>query len=172
MTSLWQRRRRHDPSSTAHGPPAAGYAARQMSTSDLQDTPRTSAEIHRRRRWWHPYIPQVSCRIPRRNIQSAAHGDGKMLKIAAHSEALCINVQSGLGWTGMLRSEVDSRLHPVANRMHPRKSGRCCSKQLQCDGRESVNLAVTAVVKIAQSVVRQFLDGNFARIRALGIGLT
>src|SRR6266699_1108346 len=93
-----------------------------------------------------------------------------MLKVPTDSEAFCKNVQSGLRRTGMLISEADSCVYPVANCLHPRPSWRHCAKQLQRNCRETIDLAVATVVQIGQDLVWQFLNREFARIRAHAIG--
>jgi hypothetical protein len=71
----------------------------------------------------------------------------------------------------MLISKANSRVYPVANRLHPRPSWRQPAKQLQCNRRESVNLAVAAVIQVGEDLVWQFLNRKFARIKAHAIGL-
>src|ERR1700683_3272948 len=82
------------------------------------------AEIHGRRCRWHADIAQISGCVARRNIQGATHGNGEMLKIAADAEAFGVDVQSRLRGPGMLVSEYDSGVDPVANSLHARIAGR------------------------------------------------
>src|SRR6202453_1635213 len=84
-----------------------------------------------------------------------------MLEIAADSEALGEHVQSALGGTSVLIAEADLCVHPVTNGLDPRPSRSRGTKQLQGNHREPVDLAVAAIVKIAQPIVGQFLRRNF-----------
>ena len=52
------------------------------------------AEIHGPTRR-HADVAEVACRVAGGNVQRAAEGDGKMLKVAAHAHALGKDVQGG-----------------------------------------------------------------------------
>src|SRR5882724_10877405 len=87
-----------------------------------------------------------------------------MLKIPADSDALGKNVQSGPRGPGVLISKTHICVHPVANSLHSSPSSSNAAEQLRSSRGESIDLAVPAVHQVLQDVVRQFLDGKFARI--------
>jgi hypothetical protein len=72
----------------------------------------------------HADVAQISRDVTRGNVQGAAHGDGKMLKVSADAEALGVDVQSGLGGTRVLIPEADPTVNPIANSLNARPSRR------------------------------------------------
>src|SRR5580658_5113504 len=77
------------------------------------------AEVHRARGHDHPYITQVSGCVTRRNVERSAEGNGQVLKVAANSDSLGIDPQSGADWTGKLVSKSDLAMHPITDRLNP-----------------------------------------------------
>src|SRR5580700_1810163 len=70
------------------------------------------AEVHRARGHDHPNIAQVSGCVTRRNVEGSAEGDGQVLKVAANSDSLGIDPQSGADWAGKLVAKSDLAVHP------------------------------------------------------------
>src|SRR6267154_2227225 len=86
-----------------------------------------------------------------------------MLEIPAHPKAFREDVQGTLRRPGILVSKTDLAVYPITHGLHPCPSRRNPAKQFQCNRRKPVHFAIPAVVEIAQSFMRQFLDWNFPR---------
>src|SRR5689334_16830975 len=71
------------------------------------------AEIHLIRRWGNADISQIAGDITRRNIQAATKRDCQMLKIPAHPESFCINIQSRLGRPRKVVAERNLPMGPI-----------------------------------------------------------
>jgi hypothetical protein len=89
-------------------------------------------------------IGNVTGAIARRDVQAAAKSDGKMRIVAAHTTALGVCFTGRSGGAGMLVAERYVVLDEVADRLHPRPTGRRLAEQAPCLVGETIGLAVPA----------------------------
>ena len=103
-----------------------------------------TAEVHRARRCGHADVAEVAGRIPRRNAQAPAEGQGQMIKVAAYTCPLLVDVGGALERTGELVAKLDVRVYPVADGLHPRPAKPGLSEQGPGDVREFIDVTVPA----------------------------
>ena len=100
-------------------------------------------EVHWRRVWRHPDIPQTARAVPRRDVHAAAEGNREMGKVPAHAKAAVIGLQSRPGGTGVLIPKGKVLAGIVANCLDPRPAGGRLAEQRPRRVGQPVGLAIS-----------------------------
>jgi hypothetical protein len=103
-----------------------------------------TAEVHRARRCGHADVAEVAGRIPRRNAQAPAKGQGQVIKVAAYTRPLLVDVVSTLERTGELVAKLDVAVYPVADGLHPRPAKPGLAEERPGNVREFIDVTVPA----------------------------
>ena len=109
-------------------------------------------------------IAQITRGVACRNVERAAKGNGKMLKVATYAHAFGEDIESSLCGSGMLIVKRHLVVDPVANSLHPAPAGCDLSEQFKRDARESIDLTVTTIEEELERFVRQIADGVLSSI--------
>src|ERR1035438_9925086 len=112
---------------------------RPPSASQVDFVP--GAEVHLAN-YRHTNVAEISRRISCRYMHRAAKRDGQMLEVATNTLSLVVDVQRGFRRPGKVITECDVLVDPIADRLCSRPSRRSAAKQLPCQVRQPINLAI------------------------------
>ena len=104
-------------------------------------------------------IAQITRGVACRNVERAAKGNGKMLKVATYADAFSKDIQGSLCRPGMLIVKGHFVVDPVANGLHAAPAGFDLSEQFKGNAGETIHFAVPAIKQEREHFMRQIADG-------------